>query len=162
MAVEPYLVKDINPVIAGPGDGNPTELVALGSLVFFQGCDGRGCELWKSDGTWAGTVLVEDIYPGAGSSWPGELTAVSGTLFFRASDGTNGYELWKSDGTAAGMVLVKDINSVSGSSSSGGLTAVDGTLFFSANDGTKAAMVGLAEARDRDGRSVMLEMMPTR
>jgi len=30
----------------------------------------NGRELWKSDGTEAGTVLVEDIWPGADSSHP--------------------------------------------------------------------------------------------
>uniref|UniRef100_UPI00056C1DDD hypothetical protein n=1 Tax=Microcystis aeruginosa TaxID=1126 RepID=UPI00056C1DDD len=68
-------------------------------------------ELWKSDGTAAGTVLVKDINPGSSSSYPGSLTAVGNTLFFTAYDGLggSGTELWKSDGTAAGTVLVKDI-----------------------------------------------------
>ena len=74
-------------------------------------------ELWKSDGTTAGTVLVKDINPGltAGypnvpaSSEPYGLTALDGQLLFTANDGIHGDELWKSDGTAAGTVLVKDI-----------------------------------------------------
>ena len=66
-----------------------------------------GTELWKSDGTESGTVLVEDINPG-GSSFPQYLTNVAGTLFFFANDGNSGQELWKSDGTATGTVLVKD------------------------------------------------------
>ena len=47
-------------------------------------------ELWKSDGTAAGTVLVKDINPGSGGSYPGDLTDVNGTLFFTADDGTHG------------------------------------------------------------------------
>ena len=94
-------------------------------------------ELWKSDGTAAGTVLVKDISPGSAGSIPNNLTNVNGTLFFAADDGTNGTELWKSDGTAAGTVLVKDIRpSCSGSSYPGYLTNVNGTLFFAADDGT--------------------------
>ncbi len=63
--------------------------------------DTSGAELWKSDGTAAGTVLVKDIYPPGyyGSSNPSNFTNVNGTLFFTANDGTNGTELWKSDGT---------------------------------------------------------------
>ena len=61
----------------------------------------HGSELWKTDGTAAGTVLVKDIRSGASGSYPHNLTNVNGTLFFTANDGTNGYELWKSDGTAA-------------------------------------------------------------
>ena len=72
----------------------------------------HGRELWKSDGTRAGTVLVKDIDPGRRRlrRRPSHLTAVGGTLFFTADDGTHGQELWKSDGTRAGTVLVKDIN----------------------------------------------------
>src|SRR5262249_13992378 len=100
----------------------------------------NGKELWKSDGTTAGTVLVKDIFPGPNFGYPERLTAVGGTLFFAANDGTNGQELWKSDGTAAGTVLVKDINP--GSSLGSGyssrpfyLAAVGGVLFFTGDDG---------------------------
>ena len=106
----PYLVKDINPAIVNTDDGNPTELEAMGKALFFRACDDQGCELWKSDGTAAGTALVRDIWPGSGSSRPSELTDVNGTLFFLANDGTHGIELWKSDGTAAGTVMVKDVD----------------------------------------------------
>jgi ELWxxDGT repeat protein len=105
----PFLVKDILP---GAFNSYPRFLTALGNTLFFSANDGvNGTELWKSDGTAAGTVLVKDIFPGSGfyiSSNPCNLTAVGSTLFFSANDGVN-RELWKSDGTAAGTVLVKDI-----------------------------------------------------
>ena len=102
----------------------PSNLTNVNGTLFFTADDGtNGAELWKSDGTAAGTALVKDIYPGSSryydywgnwryvpnSSYPSDLTNVNGTLFFTADDGTNGRELWKSDGTAAGTVLVKDI-----------------------------------------------------
>src|SRR3712207_9202033 len=65
-------------------------------------------ELWLSDGTDAGTRLVEDIAPGGDGSLAGELTDVDGTLFFVANDRISGYELWKSNGTADGTSLVKE------------------------------------------------------
>jgi ELWxxDGT repeat protein len=56
-----------------------------------------GFELWRTDGTAAGTTLVKDIYPGSSSSFPSVLTPVGGTLFFSATDPTNGRELWALD-----------------------------------------------------------------
>ena len=86
------LVKDINP---GAGSSSPESFVA-GSLFFVANDGTTGRELWKSDGTLAGTVLVKDLNP-AGDSFPNVLTNVNGTLFFRADDGTHGVELWKFD-----------------------------------------------------------------
>ncbi|MFM7787275.1 MAG: ELWxxDGT repeat protein, partial [Microcystis panniformis] len=117
----------------------------MGNTLFFSANDGvNGFELWKSDGTAAGTVLVKNIFPGNNpsfSSSPRNLRVVGNTLFFSANDGANGYELWKSDGTAAGTVLVKDINPGSSSSFTSysqalmDLMAVGNTLFFIADNG---------------------------
>jgi ELWxxDGT repeat protein len=114
---------------------NPRNLTNVNGTLFFNCDDGaHGQELWKSDGTAAGTVMVKDICPGTASSQPGNLANVNGTLFFTASDGTTGVELWKSNGTAAGTVLVKDINPGSASSYPSELTNLNGTLFFRAYD----------------------------
>ena len=133
LSVDPVLVKDIN---VGEQGSSPANSINMNGTLFFTAYDvTNGTELWKSDGTAAGTTLVKDINSGDGSSNPTDLTYVNGTLFFSAIDGTTGRELWKSDGTAAGTTLVKNINSETGSSPSV-LTNVNGTLFFSANDGT--------------------------
>jgi len=80
----------------------------VGNTLFFSARDGtHGPELWKSDGTEDGTVLVEDIHPGVGAE-PSYLTGVGGEVFFSADDGTRGSEVWKSNGTVT--VLVKDVN----------------------------------------------------
>jgi ELWxxDGT repeat protein len=140
------LVKDIYPgtiqfyLSDFPRASSPRYLTNVNGTLFFTAEDGtNGRELWKSDGTVAGTVLVKDINPGSASSAPTSLTNVDGTLFFTAGDGTNGRELWQSDGTAAGTVLIKDIRPGSASSSPSQVTNVNGTLFFSAYDGTNGA-----------------------
>ena len=118
----------------------PMNLTPVNGTLFFTSTDGvtgRDQELWKSDGTVAGTVRVQDINPGSDSSNPQFLTNVNGTLFFTATDGVHGYELWKSDGTPGGAVLVKDINLGSGDANLQALTNVNGTLFFTATDGTR-------------------------
>jgi len=110
---------------------------AVGENIFFRASDGTsGSELWISDGTNSGTMMVKDIYDGYSSGNPQGLTAVGNILYFVADDGTNGFELWKSDGTLSGTVMVKDIDSGSSSSSPYSLTAVGNTLYFSAADGT--------------------------
>jgi len=123
------MVKDINvngEIVLGTGvsytePSNPLSLTNVNGTLFFTAVAGlSGTELWKSDGTAAGTMMVKDINPGNGSSEPLHLTNVGGKLLFSADDGVRGHELWKSDGTTAGTVLVKDINRGPEGSSPGG------------------------------------------
>jgi ELWxxDGT repeat protein len=129
----PQMLLDINPV----GDSTPHHFVRVGSTEFFAADDDtHGVELWATDGTSAGTHLVDDINPG-GSSYPQWLTSLAGRLYFWADDGTHGIELWTSDGTPAGTHILKDI--YPGTGSSGGylseITTAGGVLFFEADDG---------------------------
>lgn len=103
---------------SGPVNG-PGSLTNLNGTLYFAANDGTtGVELWKSNGTVAGTVLVKDIFPGSStdpnapgvnSSSPRDITSFNGRIYFGATNGVNGAELWRSDGTAAGTVLVKDL-----------------------------------------------------
>lgn len=96
-AQQPELTGDINTQSAG---GSPQAIAAVGTVSYFVQSDrDHGEELWKSDGTAAGTAMVKDIVAGSGSSAPYSLANIRGTLYF----GTNtaaGWELWQSDGTA--------------------------------------------------------------
>jgi ELWxxDGT repeat protein len=132
------LVKDIYPGPLGSDRTDYPFLIDVNGTLFFNAYDdASGIELWKSDGTVAGTTLVKDIQPGPyGSEAAESPISVNGTLFFTADDGANGDELWRSDGTAAGTTLVKDINPGAGGSGPYGLTNLNGTVFFSADDGT--------------------------
>ena len=127
------LVRDIDTV--STHSARVCEVVTVGATTFFVATNGTaGTELWKTDGTANGTVLVKDIRPGANTSWPSDLTAVGSVLYFTANDGVNGSELWRSDGTTGGTVLVRDITPGSGGTTISRLTAVGAGLYFVADD----------------------------
>jgi ELWxxDGT repeat protein len=125
---------------AGAVSSNAVTLTvtAPSQVWFFAADDGtHGQELWKTDGTSAGTVMVKDINASANaSSFPSGFTAFNGAIYFLASDGSSGTQLWKTDGSAAGTVLVKDF---SPGQVSGPMTVFDGALFFQASDSTHGA-----------------------
>jgi len=105
------MVKNIqNDNGAYPGS-TPSQLTNVNGVLYFRAYDEiHGSELWKSDGTEAGTMLVKDIRAGTDNSTIDEMTNVGGTLFFAANSGVPGHELWKSDGTESGTVLVQAFN----------------------------------------------------
>src|SRR5215211_7697948 len=129
------LVNEIQP---GAQGGDPSWLADVNGTLYFAAADGpHGKELWRSDGTVAGTRMVKDIAPGDGrGSAPQSLTADGDTLYFTADDGTHGHELWRSDGTAAGTRMVRDINPGGDSGYPFGIAMVRGVLFFPADDGS--------------------------
>jgi ELWxxDGT repeat protein len=162
LAASPTLVKDLN---NSPTAGlSQAEHVAVGSgaVVLFRSSDpAGGLELWRSDGTDAGTFRLKDINPGPGSSAPSNLANLNGVVYFSADDGASGHELWRSDGTAAGTVRVKDLNPGAAGSMPQELTAAaNGKLYFSADDGapglwqsdgTAAGTVRLKQFTDSPG-----------
>jgi ELWxxDGT repeat protein len=109
---------------------NPYDLTNVSGTLFLAANDGtHGTELWKSNGTEAGTQLVKDMTPGSSNSTLSNLTDVNGTLFFNR----NG-KLWTSDGTGAGTQPVGDA-----STNPQNLTNVAGTLYFQGTDPTNGA-----------------------
>src|SRR5207248_10911544 len=139
------LVKNVN---GGPGDSGISQMTAVGSSLFFT----AGDELWKSDGTTAGTVLVkrpqENALIGSGVNNP--LT-IGNVTYFAATDATHGQELWKTDGTPSGTQMVIDLTGGANSSDIHALNNFNSALVLVANDqlyrsdGTAAGMVSIGD-----------------
>lgn len=118
---------------SGLGYGTQPFATYFNGEVYFSGSDGTGgYELWKSDGTAAGTTLVLDINSGAANSSPVAFAVHAGELFFSAV-GASGRELWKTDGTGTGTQIVRDIHTT-GSSNPLHLTSTPLGLLFSAGE----------------------------
>lgn len=85
-------------------------VIVINSTVYFSMSNNVvGAELWKTDGSQAGTQLVKDINSGTGHSYPINFINNNGILIFSAVTPLNGRELWRSDGSENGTYLIKDI-----------------------------------------------------
>jgi len=130
--------------------------------LYFTGDDGvHLTELWKSDGTPEGTVLVKDIRIGQSSNVR-NLFALGDQLLFAANDGTHGLELWTSVGTEVGTMMLVDINpGVGGGMSIEPMVEFDGLAYFAAFDtaGSGTAKVDLWRSDGTpDGTELALDM----
>ena len=106
------MLKDIND---GPGaSSNAYDFTDAGGTLFFTAEETPGdTELWKSNGTEAGTLKVGEINAG-GSANVGKLVAFGNRVIFQADNGTNGGEPWISDGgpIGSGTNLIEDIRTM--------------------------------------------------
>lgn len=136
------MVKNIRlPDVPGADGSFPSDFAATNDKVFFQANDGtHEGELWVSDGTESGTVLVKDInpQPWPESGGPSDMVALGPKVYFSADDYTNGRELWVSDGTPSGTQMVSDIYAGAGNSmtqpdnDSPAIVAMGGKIYFRA------------------------------
>ncbi|MBI2687559.1 MAG: hypothetical protein HYX27_14710 [Acidobacteria bacterium] len=124
------IVTDLNTTPTG-GSSFPNYLVQVNGITYFAAYDApNGGELWRTDGTAAGTSLVKDIAPGVTSSQPENLTKLGAKFLFSAYVPNLGRELWVSDGTAQGTLPLKDIRAGSASSNPGEFVEINGVVYF--------------------------------
>ena len=112
-------------------------MLDLNDEVLFKANDGvHGFELWKSNGTEQGTVMIKDIFPGESGSGLTDLTLYNGLVYFLANTSENNRNLWKSDGTPEGTQTVKDVGrpDVNLSHSVNSLIVFKNLLFFRNDD----------------------------
>lgn len=83
--------------------------VKLNNIVIFAANDGIfGRELWRTDGTVAGTFILKDINIGTrtASSNPFGFYNYKGMVYFFARDNTGKFFLFKTDGTKEGTLKI--------------------------------------------------------
>ncbi len=155
-------LKDINPTMDEVNElsSEPYGLLEEpynGYLYISAYTPNEGRELWRTDGTTAGTTLFMDIYPGQEGSNPSDaIVALGNMLFFQAEISANGVdEVFKTDGTVGNTTQLTDYD-VSGVQYYSRMIEHDGMLFFGGehpvlgrelykSDGTPSGTVFAAE-----------------
>jgi ELWxxDGT repeat protein len=133
--------------------GDPIDV--NGTLYFLGNNTNTGVyNLWKSDGTEAGTVIISPNFSEVYS-----LTNVNGILYFSGNDGVSGRELWKSNGTLNGTVLVSDIRSGANGSLASALFNFNGVLYFNADDGVNGQELWKTDGTDA-GTVMVKDILP--
>lgn len=107
-----------------------------GIMVFACFKNSNDSELWRTDGTLAGTYLLKDIRPGTAYAIENYRSVVhNNKIYFVANDGINGNELWVTDGTEAGTIFLKDIIAGDDVDNIAELKVFNNKVYFVASDG---------------------------
>jgi ELWxxDGT repeat protein len=116
-------------------DSTP-DFTVVGSELFGDFVQIGGQQtLGKTDGTAAGTAIVQAGTKGTQAINISNMANDNGTLVFNAYDPVHGYELWQSDGTSAGTLLTADIYPGTASRNPLNMTTAGTQVFFNADDG---------------------------
>ena len=118
--------------LASTTAGTNQAMAVQNGMAYFFGIDGLFTNLWRTDGTAAGTVAVKQVPVDFPATAP--LVSTGTRLFFVAGNATtpSGSELWTSTGSVGSGQLVSDLNPGTASSNVANLTACDGSAYFTA------------------------------
>jgi len=127
-----YMVKDINPFKPpNTESSDPGPFTVFSNKLYFGAHHNTfGRELWVTDGSGAGTVMLADMSPGIVGTGPGQFVEMNGYLWFLVSK----IALWRTDGTTTGTVLQFELPPA-GSIALDKLTASGNRLYFEHNNG---------------------------
>lgn len=142
----PRAIADTEPVSAPVAEWStrmditpdfPDQFVTFGSHVFFTARDPLyGRELWKSDGTREGTVMVADLTPGRhGGRFDWFVVAGDKMFFSINTESLNNTVLWVTDGSAKGTIPLKSARLGAFAGADPDYAVMGGILYFSANEG---------------------------
>lgn len=139
-------VADIAP---GPQSSSPASAfgtVVVNGIAYFAADNGtNGRELWRSDGTGAGTRMVTELTPGASNANFMMMGAIGGRVLF-AFTNAGPLQLWGTDGTSGGTAAISaDLEPAVVPFADP--VILDGRLYFSARE----ASSGLYQLWSSDG-----------
>lgn len=149
-AISPYLVRDIS-LVPQPISSSPEGFVSLGPLALF--CAGSEGDLWASDGTAAGTRVIQ---PGL----IGRPVAVAGdTAYFRSFKNGSPFALWSSRGTAATTQFLGEFSSLVPTGTR--VVSVPGgrTIFFIARGGVHGSELWTSDGTP-GGTRLVIDLRP--
>ena len=136
-----------------PMNGVPPRLHAtLRGAAYLTAEDQGAMELWRTDGTTAGTTAITAF---GGLSSIGPVIAAGPRLLFAATDPAAGNELFASDGTAAGTHRLADLLPGTNGSYPSELTAVDGGAFFVARNSSATSDLWFTDGTPGGERRVL-------
>ena len=124
------LVKDIAPGVLSGFQNQIGGTSTWNGFAYFTADDGvSGEEVWRSDGTAAGTTLVADLAPGNQDTIVIDIVPMGGSIYVVARPQSGTRQLFKSDGTPAGTSAVAPLVEVEE------VEAVGSTLLLRARSG---------------------------
>ena len=156
----PRLLKDISPGNNNSINSDFRIYNFANSGLFIAGDGVHGKELWKTDGTVNGTILVSDIYPGLGSSFGQFIDTVNGYLICRATDSLHGVEFFSLDNNLNPQLL-GDINPGFGNAYYEGIRVWNnnGIYYFLSGTGTGSKEIWMTDGTVA-GTRILLDISP--
>ncbi len=130
------LVADLNPGIHDAlSYGSRGAILPGGDLLFGAfGGSAEGMELWRSDGTPAGTRLAADLVPGTFGSEPAEMLTLGANAYFRARSSDWRFALWRYDAASGATVQLTSSTRAGSNLGMRPLTALGSDLLFAGED----------------------------
>lgn len=159
------LVKNMESVSNG-GNFSPNYMFAYDNNTLLFTCNYTnswetnpwGCELWKSDGTDAGTTLVKSFNTINGSVGfpPQNFTKYNNRYYFMAyNNGSGFYELWKTDATTVGTSTVRNNSQFDGSFPET-ITVANGLMYYTGWGATSSNNYGLWQSDGTSGGTIKI------
>lgn len=110
-AVVKYLPETAETIVLSQFDSGvaPEWLMPIGDEIYFTADEGRGVEIWKTDGSILGTSPLMPLADELPFYDPTGLAVMGGSLLFSAKTEDAGNELWRLDTASANASLVRDV-----------------------------------------------------